>query len=84
MTSERLEVRLDPDRHDKLQEIARLRGKVISQVVRELIDEGYDEALLERRLEAVRRLAAAAVEDVPDPETLCRELDATHDLPGLY
>ncbi len=47
MASVRLDVRLDGERRRKLQEIAAARGAPVSQVVRALIDQAYEEAQLE-------------------------------------
>lgn len=80
MVAERLEVRLDPERRRKLADLAARRGAPISEVVRQLIDQAYEEVSLEERLRAVRELVELEVEDVPDPETLSRQLEATHDL----
>ena len=38
---------------------------------------------IKRRKEAAERLAALEVEDVPDPDTLSRELEAAHEPCGL-
>lgn len=84
MISERLEVRLDPDRKRKLAQLSEQRGAPVSEVVRALIDTAYEEVQAERRRQAVERIANANVEDVPDPEELNRQLDTTHDLPDLY
>lgn len=57
----------------------------MSEVVRQIIDHAYEEALRVRRLRAARELAGLAVEDVPDPETLSRRLAGTYgpgDIPG--
>ncbi len=81
MMAERLEVRLDPERRRRLAEVARVRGEGVSEVVRSLIDRAYDEVCRAQRLEAARGLVALEVEDVPDPEELGRQLDATYELP---
>ena len=48
-----------------------------------LIDDAYEEIMLERRRAAVERMAAMEI-DVPlDPETLSRELEAAHEPGGL-
>lgn len=45
-----------------------------------MIDEAYEGVLLERRRAAVRRIAAAHVEDVPDLDELSRQLAATYEV----
>lgn len=79
MVTERLEVRLDRERRRKLSELAQGRGVPVSEAVRQMIDEAYKEALRERRLRAARELARLAVEDVPDPATLSRQLEGTYE-----
>ncbi len=82
MVAQRLEVRLDPERRRKLEEIAVARGEPVSEVVRGMIDRVYEEVDREERLRAARELCAMAIEDMPDPETLSRQLEETYD-PGL-
>ena len=53
-------------------------------MVRGLIDDAYEEIMLERRRAALKRMVALEIEDVPDPETLSRELEAAHEPGGLY
>ena len=79
MVTERLEVRLDRERRRKLSELARGRGVPVSEAVRQMIDEAYMETLRERRIRAARELARLAVEDVPDPATLSRQLEGTYE-----
>jgi hypothetical protein len=79
MVTERLEVRLDPERRRKLSELATEHGAPVSEVVRQMIDQAYEETLRGRRLRAARELARLEVEDVPDPETLSRQLEGTYE-----
>ena len=79
MVTERLEVRLDRERRRKLLELAQGRGVPVSEAVRQMIDEAYMVALRERRIRAARELARLAVEDVPDPATLSRQLEGTYE-----
>ena len=79
----RLDVRLDNEQRRRLDMVVETRGVPISDVVRGLIDDAYEEIILERRRAAAKRLAAMEVEDVPDPETLSRELEAAHEPGGL-
>jgi predicted transcriptional regulator len=75
MTLERVEVRLDADRKQKLNKIAEIRDESVSELVRQMIDRLYDEAMLEYRLELVRRMSEANVEEMPDPEELSRQMN---------
>lgn len=79
----RLDVRLDDERRRRLDMVVETRGAPISEVVRGLIDEAYEEVRLERRRAAVERMVALGI-DVPlDPETLSRVLEGAHEPGGL-
>ncbi len=78
MQASRLEVRLDPERRRKLAEIAAARRASISELIREMIDQIYEEICRADRLRAAQELAQLEVEDVPDQETLDRQLDSTY------
>ncbi|HEU0074148.1 MAG TPA: hypothetical protein VFS30_09060 [Dehalococcoidia bacterium] len=84
MVTERLDVRLDPERRRKLEELAEHRQASVSDTVRELIDQAYEDEAREHRLKLVREIAGLNIEDVPDPEELSRQLAQTHDLGDLY
>ncbi|MCY3647819.1 MAG: ribbon-helix-helix protein, CopG family [Chloroflexi bacterium] len=79
----RLEVRLDDERKQRLEELGEAEGVPISEVVRRLIDDAWEEVMRARRLAAVERMAQLEVEDPPDPETLSRELEETYEPGGL-
>ncbi len=83
MATERLEVRLDEERRRKLAAVASARRASVSESVREMIDEAYEDVVRERRREAARVIATLEIEDVPDPEELSRQLDDTYALPDL-
>ena len=80
----RLDVRLDAERRQRLEAMAKDRGIPISDVIRRLIDDAYEAILQERRWQAVEQLVSLEVETPPDPETLSRELEATHDPGSLH
>jgi hypothetical protein len=80
MATERLDVRIDRDRHRKLRELAAQYRVPVSETVRRLIDRGYDEWMGVRRLRAARALGMMSVEEVPDPQTLSKQLDRTYDV----
>ena len=71
----RLEVRLDEKRRAQLEEIAGNRGASVSEVVRSLIDEAYEEVSQARRRHALQRISNLNVEEMPDPEELARQLN---------
>ena len=79
----RLDVRLDDERRRKLEELVEERSEPISEVVRCLIDDAYEEVVQARRKRAAERLIGLNVEDVPDPDTLSRELEAAHEPGGV-
>ena len=80
----RLDVRLDTERRRRLEEVVEERGVPISEVVRCLIDDAYEEIVRVRRKRAIERLIELNVENPPDPETLSRELEASHEPGGLH
>jgi hypothetical protein len=84
MATERLDVRLDRDRHRKLRELAARYDVPVSETVRRLIDRAYEESLGERRKRAARELGRMQIEDVPDPETLSHQLEGAHDPGDVY
>ena len=79
----RLDVRLDSELRRRLEELAEEKGEPISEVVRRLIDDAYQEIIQERRMRAARRLVSLEVEGPPDPAQLSRELEAAHEPGGL-
>jgi predicted transcriptional regulator len=80
--TERLEVRLDPQRQHMLREIAAVYEVPRSEVVRQMIDDAYEVVLLERRRAAVRRIVAAQAggEAMPDPDELARQMADKYEL----
>ena len=84
MVPQRLEVRLDPNRKQKIEKIAELRGECVSDVIRDLIDQAYDGLDRERRHRAALDLIEMEVGDNPDPETLSRELEKAYEIPDPY
>ncbi len=83
MATDRLDVRLDQERRRKLKELAAERGAPISEVVRSLIDQAYEEILGEQRRRAAWEIGLFEIEDVPDPATLSRQLENTYEPGGL-
>lgn len=79
MVADRLEVRLDAERRRKLAAIAAARRAPVSDLVRELIDRAYEETTRAERLRAAEELGQMEVEDVPDPDTLSRQLGSAHE-----
>jgi predicted DNA-binding protein len=80
MVAERYELRLDAEHKQKLRDLAEKRGASAPQVLRSLIDEAHEEEVARaHRLAAVRRLSELAIEKMPDPEELSRQLEETYD-----
>src|SRR3990172_9466742 len=84
MVSKRLEIRLDPERRCKLQELSEEQQIAASELVRRLIDQAYEQRERARRLAIVDRLREANLEDAPDPDELSRQLAKTYDNPDHY
>ena len=80
----RLDVRLDNERRARLEELVKERGVPISELVRRFIDNAYEDVMLQRRREALRRLVKLNIEVPQDPAELSRELEAAHEPGGLY
>jgi predicted DNA-binding protein len=83
MASDRYEIRLDSEHRRKLKELSAVRDAPAAEVVREMIDEAYEDVLHERRRAAARRLAAMQIGPVPEPEELSRQLERTYEPGGL-
>lgn len=79
----RLGVRLNDEHRRRLDALAQEEGVAISEVVRNMIDAAYEDMLRTRRQQAVERLIGLNLEDPPDPDTISRELEATHTPGGL-
>ena len=84
MAIERLEVRLDRDRRRKLAELASEQGTAISETVRRLIDEAYEQVREGRRRQAAQELVQLQIEGVPDPGTVSRQLEDTYEPGDLH
>jgi hypothetical protein len=68
-----LQVLLDEDRHRRLVKVARQRGVSVAAVVREAIDQGLEQPIIERR-KAARRILDAPDMEVGEPEALRADL----------
>jgi len=75
MMDRRLQILLDPERHDRVVAAARARGVSVATIVREAIDRGLP-APDSRRRAAGEALLAAEPMPVPDVPELLEELDA--------
>ena len=84
MAIERLEVRLDRDRRRKLAELASEQGTAVSETVRRLIDQAYEQVREVRRRQAAQELVRLEIEEVPDPVTVSRQLEGTYESGDLH
>lgn len=80
----RLDVRLDTEQRRRLEELVAERGMPISEVVRRLIDDAYEDVMRERRRKAVERLVSLNAEPPPDAAELSKILEEAHAPCGLY
>ena len=80
----RLEVRLDPERRSRLEELAREKGAPISEVVRQLIDDAYEEIDRARRRRAVERMASMSLPVPEDPQDIRRIIRQSGNIGPLY
>ena len=78
MVATRLEVRLDPARQRRLAAVSAARGAPVSDTVRYLIDQAYEETMQRERISAARRIGQLEREEVPDPATLRRHPSEAH------
>ena len=80
----RLDIRLDHDHRARLDAVAKDAGLSVSEAVRNMIDQAYEDVLRKERQSAFQRLTSLQVETPPDPEELSRELEETHAPGDLY
>ena len=79
----RFEVRPDKACRERLDELAESKGIPAAEVVRQLIDDAYEEMLRAHRLRAAEELIAMDTEIPPDPAELSRLMEAAHDVRGI-
>ncbi len=84
METTRLDVRLDDERRRKLREMAARQGVPVSRVVRNLIDQAYEDEQNEARRQAAEELCRLEVGESPDPRDLHRVLDEAHAVADPY
>lgn len=70
---DRIEIRLDEEHVRKLAELKAAYGTSASEAVRRAIEEAWWEQGRKRRKEALERLSALEIEDMPDPDELKRQ-----------
>ena len=80
----RLDIRLDHDCRARLDAVAKDAGLSVSETVRNMIDQAYEDVLRKERQSAFERLVSLQVETPPDPAELSRELEEAHAPGDLY
>ena len=80
----RLDVRLDTEHRRRLEELVAERGMPISEVVRRLIDDAYEDVMRKRRRKAVERLVNLNAECPPDPAELSKIVEEAHAPGGIH
>jgi hypothetical protein len=86
LASKRSEYAIDRAHRARLAALAKERGVSPSALLAQLIDEAHaaaEEAAFQRRREAVAWFRNANLEQMPDPETLSRQIDETSAVPDL-
>ena len=67
-----------------LEQSTQENGVPISEVVRRLIDDAYEDVMQERRKQEIERLTGLNAEEPPHPDILSRELEPAHEPSGLH
>ena len=80
----KLDLRLDAERRRRLEVVVEERGLPVPEVVRNLIDDAYENVMHKRRINAVGRMFRLEVEDPPDAAALSSELEEAHEPGGLH
>ena len=79
MASERYEIRLDTEHKKRLRELSAAYGVPGSTLLKDMIDKAYQERDRQERLAAVERISRVNGEDVPDMDTLKKQLGRSND-----
>jgi len=80
MLTKRVEVRLDERAAQALDDLAAEKQTSVSEVMREALWRLHEDYRRERRRLAVERMAAMEIEEMPDPEELARQMNATYEV----
>ncbi len=80
----RLDIRLDAECKARLDAVDTDAGLSASEIVRNMIDQAYEDVLRMERQRAFERLTSLQVETPPDPDELSRELEEAHAPGDLY
>ena len=74
----RIEIRLKDGEFKKVEDLARIRGRPIAQIVREAVDTLYEKVSAQERKKAVEDLAALSVK-LPSWEKIEEEIEGLHE-----
>jgi hypothetical protein len=80
----RQDLRLDEDQRRMLEELAEQDRTTVSELMRRMIAAAYEQRRKARRLEAVERIAAMEIEEMPDPDELSRQIAAKYEFERLH
>ena len=80
----RLDIRLDHDCRARLDAVVEDTGLSASEIIRNLIDQAYEDVLKKERQNAFERLISLNIETPPDPAELSRELEEAHAPGHIY
>ena len=80
----RLDIRLDHDCRARLDAVVEDSGLSASEIIRNIIDQAYEDVLKKERQNAFARLISLNIETPPDPTELSRELEDAHSPGDLY
>ena len=80
----RLDIRLDHDCRVRLDAVVEDSGLSASEIIRNMIDQAYEDVLKKERQNAFERLISLNIETPPDPAELSRELEDAHSPGDLY
>ena len=80
----RLDIRLDHDCRARLDAVVQESGLSASEIIRNLINQAFEDVIKKERQNAFQRLISLNIETPPDPAELSRELEETHAPGHIY
>lgn len=80
----RLDIRLDTECKARLDPVVKGSGLSASEIIRNMIDQAYEDLLRKERQSAFERLISLQVETPPDSAELSRELEEAPAPGDLY
>jgi metal-responsive CopG/Arc/MetJ family transcriptional regulator len=80
----RLDIRLDHDCRARLDAVVQESGLSASEIIRNLINQAFEDVIKKERQNAFQRLISLNIETPPDPAELSRELEEAHAPGHIY